>query len=451
MVNAYYKHSFTFLLIIAFWLSVNIVCAQTKQTAELIDALESKDPKTIFPFLRESHKIDDPEDYKLLVEPLMDIVIHENFRNNYIRVWAVCFLTRCGDERTAELFISLVSDENPDVRFCAAYGLSGVNDERAFALLVELLEDSEPRVREAAINSMGIMRDPRAVEPLVAVLQNDSDLDIKAVAAETLGEIGDPRAIGPLIAALREQNPVGSVAEKALAKIGEPAVAPLMDLMNGGDLHRGVVRTLEKIGKPAVDPILSSLKSEDYYIRREAIEVLGNIGDESAIEHLIPVVLHDEDLSLKAVDSLAKIGNPRGFELLIRGFLSEEESVCNRLEHALVFRPKLATQPLIAAIDEFDGKARVYALFTLLRIDKEKGEERVTVLAGDTDLGETSRTFSEILKQGEKGKEWTLIYSLIMKGNRFMAMEFYKRGNSLLKLAAEKWAYMHGLYFYEMF
>src|SRR5258708_28579827 len=77
-----------------------------------------------------------------------------------------------------------------------------------------------------------------AVEPLVATLQDKSDiwnLGARRAAAETLATIGDARAVEPLIAALQDENStLRPAAAKSLGKIGDvraagPLIAALQD------------------------------------------------------------------------------------------------------------------------------------------------------------------------------------------------------------------------------
>jgi hypothetical protein len=59
--------------------------------------------------------------------------------------------------------------------------------------------------------------------------------------------------------------------EKVLARIGEPAVPPIIALLGK---KAWVNSVLTEIGKPAVAPLMAALRSSDYSVRMQAADVL---------------------------------------------------------------------------------------------------------------------------------------------------------------------------------
>lgn len=92
--------------------------------------------------------------------------------------------------------ISDLTDEDPGVRWRAAFVLGKIGDPQAVDPLILALNDSDGDVRSVAAWALGKMEDLKAVDPLILSL-NDSDKIVRKEAARALGEIGDPRAVDP--------------------------------------------------------------------------------------------------------------------------------------------------------------------------------------------------------------------------------------------------------------
>lgn len=114
-----------------------------------------------------------------------------------------------GDDPVPSLIVKL-GDENPKVRWKAAFSLGNLGDARAVDPLIASLDFSRPyasgedafTLNMVAAWALGRLKDPRAVEPLIGALSSTCD-DFVWIAAWALGEIGDTRAVAPLRAALQ--------------------------------------------------------------------------------------------------------------------------------------------------------------------------------------------------------------------------------------------------------
>ena len=97
--------------------------------------------------------------------------------------------------------------------------------------LIEALKyKDDHNIRLTAASALGTVGDSRAVDPLIAAL--DDQMEVNEMAALALGEIGDPRAVESLTKTLGDENwEVRSSAAKALEKIGDDrAIDPLINL-----------------------------------------------------------------------------------------------------------------------------------------------------------------------------------------------------------------------------
>ncbi len=148
-----------------------------------------------------------------------------------------------------------------------------------------------------------------AVAPLVRALNGDDDR-IRGEAAATLGEIGDPTAVGPLVDALAD-DAVAPVAADALVAIGRPAVAPVLELLEGetGEARENAVEVLGRLGAPEAVPVIVELvRSTGDRLHRKAVEALVGIG-EPAIGALIPLLGEGGDGHAGAAAALTRIGD----------------------------------------------------------------------------------------------------------------------------------------------
>lgn len=104
----------------------------------------------------------------------------------------------------------------------------------------------------------------------------------------------------------------------------ERAVEPLMAAITDPRIAFKAIPALEKLGKlgdaRVVDQLLAALHSEDGSLREQAAKALGRSGDPRAAEHLIDVLLGDDEIRGIAASSLHKLGDPRAIELLAKVF-----------------------------------------------------------------------------------------------------------------------------------
>lgn len=163
-----------------------------------------------------------------------------------------------------------------------------------------------------------ILKEKRDVEGLIETLKdNHSPVREREEAARALGEIGEP-AVKPLIEALEDENLlVQEWAIKALGKIGDAkAVKPLIESISRTQHIRfrpvvqldillvKAVEALVKIGEPAVKPLIKALKDE--FVRAEAAQALGKIGDARAVKPLIQALKVDDGLARGDIERALK-------------------------------------------------------------------------------------------------------------------------------------------------
>ncbi|HEY4640899.1 MAG TPA: PilT/PilU family type 4a pilus ATPase [Thermoanaerobaculia bacterium] len=155
----------------------------------------------------------------------------------FVRDRALDALRTFGDA-FIEPVISLLDDEDEDVRAAAVQVASLIGDPRAVPGTIRLLKDPDWWVRIAAADMLGHMKDARAVEPLVASL---ADPEVKWAAIEALGRIGDPRALNALGKMLADPLPdVRIEVMMALPHFSHPSIPQILTKIAATDPDRNV-------------------------------------------------------------------------------------------------------------------------------------------------------------------------------------------------------------------
>ena len=310
---------------------------------------------------------------------------------------------------------------------------AGIGDE-AMEMLCKPLEDEDEWVRFYAVGTLGEIGDARAVEPLIRALGEKSSKVSKAVAlalvklalvepllkalgegnlavVEVLGEIGDVRAVEPLIKTLGDENAeIRTTAVRALGKIGEAAVEPLIRVLEEGeDVRFYAVWALGTIADVrAVEPLIKALEDERVHVAAAA--ALGNIGDARAVEPLIGVLSDDnKKLRKSAAWALGNIGDARAVDPLIKGLGDEHNKVRIAATFALgIIADVRAVEPLIKALEDEEDDVRGYAAEALGKIgDARAVEPLIGMLSDDNEKFCKSAAWALALIEVRKGEIFT--------------------------------------------
>jgi len=185
---------------------------------------------------------------------------------------------------------------------------------------------------------------------------------------------------------------VRNAAEEALLKIGEPAVEPLIRVLEHErwGVRRAAAYVLGYIGDGrAVEPLIKALKDEDEDVRYSAACALGEIGDRRAVEPLIEA-LSDEDeyehVRMAAAEALALIGDRRAVEPMVRALESDGILINDFVADALVnLGLEEAVEPLIRALGSQQSYVRRCAAEALGKVRDERAVEPLVRALRDED------------------------------------------------------------------
>lgn len=170
--------------------------------------------------------------------------------------------------------------------------------------LIRQLGHKKPEVRENAAEALGELTSPLAIEPLIGTL-GDAEEPVREAASEALVKTGKP-AVEPLIDALDDDNwRVRKNAMYVLGEIGDvraslPLLAEMRKTENEFYMRDAAASALGSIGDVAIaDTLISDLGSSDPMIRQLAAMALGISGNGKVVEPLIEA-LKDEDIYVRS-------------------------------------------------------------------------------------------------------------------------------------------------------
>ena len=280
--------------------------------------------------------------------------------------------------------IKALDDTGPGVACAAIYALGELGSLKAVAPVSRKLSDADEHIRRAAAFALAKFGDNRAVDVLIDDGLAYYESSIREQAALWLGRLGDKKAIAPLKKALADfDNKVRMQAAQALHSLGETQWADIVKgnredydrLAGAGDdivleaivkkISNDDVKTALKnhAGKkvvPMLLQVISEHKNRTAYQRYDetwinAIEVLGAIGDKSAVAPLI--------------DMLKTIGR------------NYYDAVKTAIVQALVsINDQSAAAPLIDALDNDSGDYRITVAEALCRLGAPEWKD---IIKGD--------------------------------------------------------------------
>lgn len=164
------------------------------------------------------------------------------------------------------------------------------------------LESEDQSVRIRALAFLERVESP-PLEPIIALLHEDPEVDVRSHAALTLGKLGNREAIPALIekAASEDEQIVRGFALRSAARMADPEALPaLVELMRiermDADIFPGQVagEIARNYGSAAFEPFVAALADPDPTMRAYAARGLLNVGDPLALPALEPL-LHDPD------------------------------------------------------------------------------------------------------------------------------------------------------------
>jgi HEAT repeat protein len=281
-----------------------------------------------------------------LVTSLLQAVDDENPKVRLEAIYALGVVAKkpLTAEQTA-LLVKALDHYDAPVRAAAARVIGRLELTEAFDALLKAVNDSQADVRYAAMRALGALRDERAVGalteqfafykkgegafsaldalarignaasvPLFKERLQDRDAYIRRAAVEGLGRAGDASAIETLERFVNtdESAMVRIATAFALQKLGRPYAARIADLMSSSKVMLQGQEYLVELGPPVAPALLPRLQEPDRELREAFADVLGVVGDESAIDALNAAAAKDAGTPVEtaAKRAVARIRSP---------------------------------------------------------------------------------------------------------------------------------------------
>lgn len=303
-----------------------------------------------------------------------------------VRTSALMALGILGDRRAIEPLVAMLQDEKEGGR--AALLLACFGDTRA---LEPLLWQTENNCMAAmAVGGALTLIEPPPVEALITLLKQDN-FNIRTMAASALSRVGDQRAVAPLIEVTEDERiPLWAVGPLAAAlvelddKRAVDSVAALLRRCNtpAREAQKKTAEDKGVIGAPDVEYLIRVLNRRELVGHEGAVEqasaawVLGWLGDQRAVEPLAALLsLCDGCLRRDPDCDPRYVGYVRWIAALALGRLGDQRAI----------QPLVAELKLIAALDDGDAAVWRQAFGRVPRVSVS--EECFTERASEQDAG----------------------------------------------------------------
>jgi CheY-like chemotaxis protein/HEAT repeat protein len=227
----------------------------------------------------------------------------------------------------------LLRETKPAHRALLAEITGEIKLESATPILLSILnEDRNEKVLRGAINALGGIGDVSATTPISEFLYSGS-VELIIAAIQALGQLATPTAIQRLAEKLGDDNDLDNMILDVFACSQEPeALERLNDLFSAQHAHlrNAAKQHMTDIGPKAVPVMIGNLRYDDPDLVIHTLNVLGAIGDESAISP-IRKLLHNEpknaNVRFAAYEALGLLPVSKGAFALAQGLHDPVDNV----------------------------------------------------------------------------------------------------------------------------
>jgi CheY-like chemotaxis protein len=203
----------------------------------------------------------------------------------------------------------------------------------AIGLLEDILiGESDTDVLEASMTALGRIGDPSASSTVAKYLHvGNPRLHMASIAA--LAEMGGASAIKKLSECLSGDSAMDLAIIDALAKIqDQQALEKLCELLSSQfvDLRNAAIDRLIGIGPKAIPVVCENLKTDDDDTLIHSLNVLGNIGDITALPSILKVVYNEPEnpnVRFAVYEAMERLPSSKSAISLAQGLTDPVESV----------------------------------------------------------------------------------------------------------------------------
>ncbi|NUN15880.1 MAG: PilT/PilU family type 4a pilus ATPase [Myxococcales bacterium] len=228
------------------------------------------------------------------------------------------------ESRLKQLITPLLTDPEEKLRIRAVQALAKNADDELVDLLLARLRAEHGVARQviAKVIDQWVVEDRLNIEDKLVPLLSDGDEAIRNIVIELVQHAKDPaRVVQKII--LFSKSLMGWMRERiheTIKRVGESLLDPMIELMYHEDpqIRSSALMFATNFNDPKmVEAVCHLLHDKDWWTRVVAMDTLGRLGDERAVDALIKS-LEDEEVRWSAVDALTRIGSPRSLAPVAR-------------------------------------------------------------------------------------------------------------------------------------
>jgi CheY-like chemotaxis protein len=206
--------------------------------------------------------------------------------------------------------------------------------EEAVPALIELLGDTDDNdLIKLIIETLGLIGDPKGINTLTDYLYA-ADRELIITAIHALGQVGTPTAMHRLAERMGTDNEIDLMILGIFADVQDHvSLEKLNDTLRSHHAHMRIYAKDEliRIGAKAVPVLIENLKEDDDDLLVHTLNVLGDIGDDSAImpiRKLLDTLPRNANVRFAAYEALALLPLRKGAYTLAAGLTDKEDHVC---------------------------------------------------------------------------------------------------------------------------
>lgn len=213
-------------------------------------------------------------------------------------------------------------------------------EEATPVLLTLLAETRDTATIKLIIDTLGLIGDPESINTLTDYLYA-ADRELIIAAIHALGQVGTNTAMHRLAERMGTDNELDLIILGIFAEVQDQvSLEKLNDTLRSHYAHMRIYAKdeLVRIGVKAVPVLIENLKEGDSDLLIHTLNVLGEIGDDSAImpiRALLNTVPRNANVRFAAYEALALLPLRKGAYTLAAGLTDSEDHVCTAAARAI--------------------------------------------------------------------------------------------------------------------
>jgi len=291
---------------------------------------------------------------------------------------------------SAKPLIAQLQNHRSTVRALIAYLLGEIGDISAIDGLLDCLKTEDYQERVRVIEALGKLHAVSAVDPISSCLPIE---ELTFDAAVALGRIHDLRALNPLVEQFKHSSFCAHAIGAALYSLGRYTVEPLIAILEDQNVSHAHAIALEVLGRlgddRAIEAILSTLTNTiDSNVIYQGVIALGKLKARSALGFLVDTLKtsSDPNIPFRAVEAIAAIGGDAAFNIFVDflengPFILQYQALLGLAQMA----PLENIQPMLTALQSADPRIRSTAAVQLANLRDIRSLGALKVASNDPD------------------------------------------------------------------